>query len=182
MIYQHRLARNEEVRFDAEQTGKTFDLEIYNIIKGENTHKLDQAKGKEEALMQQKSALANQELATAEMLTFFERFGLTDLNSKPNDTEWMELFDAINLRVMVNDKITRDMLTRLNAPDSKGFCGRIDIKIEVGVPVPSCTFWYKDGNKFEVMPITRPRLTPEMEEKLDTIDARSIDFSKAGFR
>jgi hypothetical protein len=188
LVIRNRLKRAWEEKTDAETSGKTFDKELYNIITADNTHKLDELNASEEKIKLQRKELADKDMIAAEMITFFEKFGVINAKSKPTDREWNELFHAVDLRVIVNSEQYRKAVIKslhLNLK-KKTFCGIADLTIEVGVPVEEIV-WLSSAhavfhdleNKsipqrgLELARLTRS-LPPETIEKLDSVDAMSI--------
>lgn len=180
-IFNNRLVKAWEERADAEQRGKTVDQAFYEEIRIRNTRNLDELVAKEESVKKQKAAIANKQLVVAEMITFFAKFGMTDEKSLPGDREWRELFEAIDLKVIVNtEEKRRQMVKQMNfGADTNAFWGQVDVTVEVGVPIPYelPDWWFKDREdvaRIEKQTAMVPSLTPEMVEKLDSIDAGSI--------
>jgi DNA invertase Pin-like site-specific DNA recombinase len=163
----NRLVKAWEQKTDAEHNGKSFDNDIYEIIKGKNTHELDNLVAREETIKEQKLQLANKQMVATEMVTFFSKFGVTDAKSNPTDREWRELFEIIDLRVRVNTIEQRDGMIRVfdYGAEQTTFWGDVDVNIEVGVPMP-----YNFLGEERVT----PSLTLEMEERLDSISVGSI--------
>ena len=183
----NRLVKAWEQKTDAEQKGKSVDVEFYEEIKGKNTHELDNLVAKEETIKEQKLQLTNKQLVAAEMLTFFQKFGLTDAKSTPTDREWQELFETINLKIIVNTEERRALMVEKMdfGADTNAFWGQVDVTVEVGVPILSEVgvpilskehLYCSTGNIRTIVELTAtmPNLTPEMVEKLDSVDVGSI--------
>jgi DNA invertase Pin-like site-specific DNA recombinase len=192
-VINNRLMKAWEEKTDAEMKGKSGDIKFYDQIKGKETHDLDELEAKAEKIKEQRTLLANQESANAEMITFFERFGVTGTKSKPTDDEWHELFTAVDLKLRVRTKFERrdklfDIRNNMEMDDPTTFCGVLDVDVEVGVPVSDLdaieSFFNVHGNPIprknweilqEMVPVTVPALTAEMIEKLDSVSVGSID-------